>query len=326
MKTVSLVNVTRGKEIESSHSGAAVFLDSSGKVLREWGDSSMLIYPRSSLKPIQSLNLYKNKIDEKLKLEESYLAFSTASHHGEDIHVNKAESWLKQLGFKEEDLACGEDWPKSLSDKFKAEKKYKHKRKVFHNCSGKHCAHLAVAKARDLPIKNYQKENHLIQSELIELIEELAQEKIHSMGIDGCTLPNPFMSLKSFALISARFADFKYLKEHGLTAQKIFNACIKFPELTGGEKSINCLLTRAAGNIFFKNGAEGVYVALIPHLKSAIALKISDGTQRASEIAMAGIVDELNLMPKEKINSFLSKPILNSANDVVGNIEFNKKI
>jgi len=326
MKTVSLVNVTRGKEIESSHSGAAVFIDSSGKVLKEWGDSNMLIYPRSSLKPIQSLNLYKNKIDEKLKLEESYLAFSTASHHGEDIHVNKAVGWLKQLGLKEEDLACGEDWPKSLSDKFKAEKKYKQKRKVFHNCSGKHCAHLAVAKARDLPIKNYQKENHLIQSELVEIIEELAQEKIHSMGIDGCTLPNPFMSLKSFALISARFTDFKYLREHGSTAQKIFNACVKFPELTGGEKSINCLLTRAASNIFFKNGAEGVYVALIPHLKSAIALKISDGTQRASEIAMAGIIDELNLMPKEKINSFLSKPILNSTNDVVGNIEFNKKI
>lgn len=326
MKTVSLVNVTRGKEIESSHSGAAVFIDSSGKVLKEWGDSNMLIYPRSSLKPIQSLNLYKNKIDEKLKLEESYLAFSTASHHGEDIHINKAEGWLKQLGLKEENLACGEDWPKSLSDKFKAEKKYKQKRKVFHNCSGKHCAHLAVAKARDLPIKNYQKENHLIQSELVEIIEELAQEKIHSMGIDGCTLPNPFMSLKSFALISARFADFKYLREHGSTAQKIFNACVKFPELTGGEKSINCLLTKAASNIFFKNGAEGVYVALIPHLKSAIALKISDGTQRASEIAMAGIIDELNLMPKEKINSFLSKPILNSTNDVVGNIEFNKKI
>jgi len=326
MKTVSLVNVTRGKEIESSHSGAAVFIDSSGKVLKEWGDSNMLIYPRSSLKPIQSLNLYKNKIDEKLKLEESYLAFSTASHHGEDIHVDKAEGWLKQLGLKEEDLACGEDWPKSLSDKFKAEKKYKQKRKVFHNCSGKHCAHLAVAKARDLPIEGYQKEKHLIQSELVELIEELAQEKINSMGIDGCTLPNPFMSLKSFALISARFADFKYLREHGSTAQKIFDACVKFPELTGGEKSINCLLTRAAGNIFFKNGAEGVYVAMIPHLKSAIALKISDGTQRASEIAMAGIVDELNLMAKEKINSFLSKPILNSANDVVGNIEFNKKI
>ena len=326
MKTVSLVNVTRGKEIESSHSGAAVFIDSSGKVLKEWGDSNMLIYPRSSLKPIQSLNLYKNKIDEKLKLEESYLAFSTASHHGEDIHVNKAVGWLKQLGLKEEDLACGEDWPKSLSDKFKAEKKYKQKRKVFHNCSGKHCAHLAVAKARDLPIKNYQKENHLIQSELVEIIEELAQEKIHSMGIDGCTLPNPFMSLKSFALISARFADFKYLREHGSTTQKIFNACVKFPELTGGEKSINCLLTKAAGNIFFKNGAEGVYVALIPHLKSAIALKISDGTQRASEIAMAGIIDELNLMSKEKINPFLSKPILNSANDVVGKIKFNKKI
>jgi L-asparaginase II len=68
MKFVSMVNVTRGKEIESSHQGVAVCIDSSGKILREWGDSNFLIYPRSSLKPVQSLNLYKNGMIDQLKL------------------------------------------------------------------------------------------------------------------------------------------------------------------------------------------------------------------------------------------------------------------
>ena len=70
MKFVSMVNVTRGKEIESSHQGVAVCIDSSGKVLREWGDSNYLIYPRSSLKPLQSLNLYKNGLIDQLKIND----------------------------------------------------------------------------------------------------------------------------------------------------------------------------------------------------------------------------------------------------------------
>ena len=65
-------------------------------------------------------------------------------------------------------------------------------------------------------------------------------------------------------------------------------------------------------------------MAIIPHLKAAVALKILDGTQRAAEIAIAGIINELNFISKEKLNPFLQKPILNSANEVVGNIEFNK--
>ena len=52
-------------------------------------------------------------------------------------------------------------------------------------------------------------------------------------------------------------------------------------------------------------------MAIIPHLKAAVALKILDGTQRAAEIAVAGIINELNFISKEKLNPFLRKPILN---------------
>ena len=47
-----MVEVTRSDFAESIHSGVAVLINSSGEILREWGNSNILIYPRSALKPI----------------------------------------------------------------------------------------------------------------------------------------------------------------------------------------------------------------------------------------------------------------------------------
>ena len=84
----------------------------------------------------------------------------------------------------------------------------------------KHC-HLAVSKYRDLPIKNYNQNNHPIQKELISLIENLAEYKIKNIGIDGCTLPNPLMSIKKFAYAMAQIADYKKLNENSNIAKRI---------------------------------------------------------------------------------------------------------
>ena len=56
-------------------------------------------------------------------------------------------------------------------------------------------------------LKNYQKKDHPIQKDLIKLIEDLSQYKLEHIGIDGCTLPNPLMPLKKFALAAAHLAD-----------------------------------------------------------------------------------------------------------------------
>ena len=55
------------------------------------------------------------------------------------------------------------------------------------------------------------------------------------------------------------------------------------------------------GNVFFKNGAEGVFLAIIPEQKSALAVKIIDGTRRAAEVAIAGLISELRLVNNDKI-------------------------
>ena len=318
-----MVEVTRSGFTESTHSGVAVLINSSGETLQEWGNSNTLIYPRSALKPIQSLNLYKDGAAKALGLSDDLIALTTASHHAENIHQKMINNWLKKINLKEKHLSCGPSWPWNIKDQFKAHSKYKIKRKIFHNCSGKHCGHLAVSKYKNLPIKNYQNKDHPIQKDLIKLIEDLSKYKIKNIGVDGCTMPNPLIPLKKFAFAVAQLADYKKLNEYSTIAKRIFDSCVKFPEITGGSKSINSILTKLSkGKIFVKNGAEGVFVAIIPEQKSALAVKIIDGASRAAEVAIAGLLSELKIINNEKINKIKKIPIKNSANQIIGSMKW----
>ena len=102
-----MVEVTRSDFTESIHRGVAVLINSSGEILREWGNSNILIYPRSALKPIQSLNLYMDGIAEALNLSDDFIALTTASHHAENMHQKMISNWLKKINLKENYLSCG---------------------------------------------------------------------------------------------------------------------------------------------------------------------------------------------------------------------------
>ena len=323
MGAIKMVEVTRSDFTESIHYGAAVLINSDGKILKEWGNSNILIYPRSALKPIQSLNLYKDGVAEALNLSDNLIALTTASHHAETIHQQMVSDWLKKMNLNENHLSCGPSWPWNEKDQFEAYSKYKAKRKIFHNCSGKHCGHLAVCSYNNLPIKNYQNKNHPIQKNLIQLIENLAKYKIKNVGVDGCTLPNPLIPLIKFAFATAQLADYKKLNDHSAIAKRIFNSCIKFPEIAGGSKSINSILTKLSnGKVFVKNGAEGVFVAIIPELKSALAVKIIDGARRAAEVAIAGLLSELKIINNDQIEKIKKSPVKNSAGQIIGSMKW----
>ena len=316
-----LVSISRSGHIESEHFGCGAIVDSDGKILKEWGDSSQLIFPRSALKPIQSLNLYKDGYIDKANLTEKQIAFSTSSHFAEDIHQELIKDWLKNLNLDESMLACGEDWPWQLHNKFKAYDKYKKRRKIFHNCSGKHCAHLAVSVERDLPINNYNSQLHPLQKELFDLIENLSEFKINQIGVDGCTLPNPMLPINKFGYLLAKFTDYKKIDNLGSVAKKIFEACVNEPDYAGGAESDNSLLTKLFNKrVFFKNGAEGVFLAIIPEKKISIVVKILDGSARAAATAITGMISELDLIDKSKLETYLNRTISNSIDQPVGNI------
>ena len=131
MNSVKMVEVTRSDEVESIHYGTAILINSSGEILQEWGNSDILIYPRSALKPIQSLNLYKDGVAEGLNLSDEFIALTTASHHSESFHQKMVIEWLEKINLSEDNLCCGPDWPWNIDDKFKANLKYKKKKKIF---------------------------------------------------------------------------------------------------------------------------------------------------------------------------------------------------
>ena len=323
MESLKMVEVTRSGEIESFHQGVAVLINSSGNILKEWGNSDLNIYPRSALKPIQTLNLYKDGVADSMSLSEEQIAITTASHHAEKFHQEIISNWLKKININEENLSCGHDWPWNLEDKFKVKLENEKKRKIYHNCSGKHCGHLAVCKHKNLTLENYHKKTHPLQKDLIQLIENLSDFKIKNIGIDGCTLPNPLMPLKKFALAASRLTDDKILNENIDIAKKIFNSCVNFPEITGGTNSVNCILTKLSKKkIFFKNGAEGVFLALIPEIKSALVVKILDGAARAAETAIAGLISELKIIDENELAKIKYSEVKNSVGQKIGKMKF----
>ena len=74
--------------------------------------------------------------------------------------------------------------------------------------------------------------------------------------------------------------------------------------------------------IFFKNGAEGVFLALIPEIKSALVVKILDGAARAAETAIAGLISELNIIDENKLEKLKSSEVINSTGQKIGKLRF----
>ena len=69
------------------------------------------------------------------------------------------------------------------------------------------------------------------------------------------------------------------------------------PDLVAGEGRACTELMRAMdGKVAIKTGAEAVYVAIIPEKKLGIALKIVDGTTRASQCAIAALLVKLGVL------------------------------
>ena len=54
---VDLVSSTRGNIVENIHQGIAVAMDSEGRIIKQWGDITTEIFPRSALKHNDHLQL-----------------------------------------------------------------------------------------------------------------------------------------------------------------------------------------------------------------------------------------------------------------------------
>ena len=133
----------------------------------------------------------------------------------------------------------------------------------------------------------YNDPKHPVQKLFIENLEKLAEVKIKNIAIDGCNLPAPSLPLNQFAKALTKFADPSKLEGIEQKAViKIFESCVKHSVLFGGSESVNSILTKSSNKkVLVKNGADGVFIAVIPDEKSVLVVKIKDGNMKAAEVA-----------------------------------------
>ncbi len=152
-----------------------------------------------------------------------------------------------------------------------------------------------------------------------------APHLLETCAIDGCSIPTHAVPLKNLALGFARMATGSGLEpQRAKAASRLLTACMNEPFYVDGTgQPCRELLKAGQGQVFAKNGAEGVYCGAIPALDLGIAVKIDDGALRAAASVFAAIVS--NLLGGEtemgcRFAAIAKSPLLNRNSIEVGQI------
>jgi L-asparaginase II len=93
-RAVDLAVIERSGFVESRHRGSAVVLDPAGDVAVELGDVAAPIFPRSTLKPFQTIAAMKSGVP----LRGAQVAIASASHIGSYEQLAAVSSILEAAG------------------------------------------------------------------------------------------------------------------------------------------------------------------------------------------------------------------------------------
>jgi L-asparaginase II len=325
MTFARMVEVWRGPLVESVHHGAAVVANAKGEIIAGWGDTGLITYPRSALKPVQAIALVESGAAAAQGLTSRHIALACASHYGETFQVNMVKEWLAHLALGEDALACGPDAPMGSEPAADAIRAGTPRTRIYNNCSGKHCGMLTVTKHHGWDIEGYQHPDHPMQQAYFDALSELMGRDARSLhwGVDGCTLPAAALSLDLYATMMARFSVAAVTSPVRQSAIRTIHAAMQaHPEYVAGSAQPNVDIARVTGGrIVMKTGAEGYIGAYLPGEGVGVALKIADGAQRARMPALMGVLASAGLLSQDEARQLahLSEtPVRDTAGAIVG--------
>lgn len=318
------VELTRADLVESRHRGACAVVDSTGTIVHAWGDVQALVYPRSSLKPLQVLPLIESGAAERFDLSDQEIALACASHNSEPFHITRVTAWLKRLGLSVDDLECGVCESISLDVTKAMSQSGEVFSRAHNNCSGKHAGFLTTAVHLGEPTKNYIQPDHPVQQRVTSALEDMTGTTLIAAphGTDGCGIPVYALPLQAIATGMARMMAGGLGEVRTKSTRRVLSAMASCPHCIAGAKRFDTRVIEATkGDIVVKGGAEGVHIAMIPGKKLGIALKIDDGTIRASELAMGCVLDGLGLLnveSRQALADLIETPINTTLGDKAG--------
>lgn len=324
MSNPILVEVTRGRLVESLHRGAVVVAGPGGRVLLALGDVARPVYPRSAVKLIQALPLVELGAADAYGFGDKELALACASHSGEPRHAELAQSMLARAGLTVSDLECGAHAPLGSGASRALLRSGGAPSSLHNNCSGKHAGMLALARHLGEATQGYVAPAHPVQRRIRTILEDLVGAPIapDATAIDGCSVPTWAVPLSGLAQAFSRLATGEGLAaSRHAAARRLMQAATREPVYVAGEgRACTRLMQLTDGHAFVKTGAEGVYCATIPDLGIGIALKIDDGAGRASECAVSAVLQALMSEYATEIRPLAYAPLTNVRGVAVGEV------
>jgi L-asparaginase II len=174
-------------------------------------------------------------------------------------------------------------------------------------------------------VKGYSALTHPAQQRVLGIFEAMCGLDLSDAprGIDGCSLPVWGMPLGNLALGMARFADPVDQPDARRTAiARLQRAMAAEPFMVhGSDTFVTDCMTVSGETALVKGGAEGMFTAALPKLGLGVAVKIDDGAARASETAMANILDALGVFDDKAVAAlagWLTQPLSNWAGSDIG--------
>jgi L-asparaginase II len=318
--------VKRGPVVESWHRGALAAVDFEGRILGTWGNPKLLSFPRSALKPFQAVALVESGAADAFGLTDAHIALACASHHAEPFQVALVEDCLARLGLSEAALVCGPALPSRTQDQAAA-LAAGGARRAFHNCSGKHCGFLTLARhlGGDL---NYADPAHPAQQMYLAVLSEFLGQDAAGLprGVDGCGLPALAVPLHAMAAAIARFGIGQASTASRRAAVKrVRDAMLAHPDHISGTDTATSRVIRATkGRVLLKGGAEGYLLATAVDHGLGFAIKVADGGTRAKFGVLARALGHFGVLPtaeSEALIAAVEPPITNSNGQVVGHVD-----
>lgn len=299
MSHVPLIEVTRGADVESIHAGSVAVVDARGTLLYRIGDPDFLTFTRSTLKPFQAMPLLQSNGAVAFGLTAKEIALLCASHSGEAMHVDAAQSILHKAGCTENHLQCGCHEPMVYAATGTSPPPDQAWTQLHHNCSGKHAGFLAYCVQHGLPLESYLAPSHPVQQAVRSSVARVADmdETDLRIGTDGCSAPNYALPLSRLALAYARLAQGDAEEGHGVVLSQLFRAMTMHPEMVSGTgRSDLAFMQTAPGDWVAKVGAEGVQAIGIRSAGLGIAIKIADGNPRGLYTVAISVLQQLGLL------------------------------
>jgi len=278
---------TRNDIDESVHFGAVVTLSPSGDIDIAAGDPHVLVFPRSSNKPMQAVAMVRAG----LRLPPELLAVVCASHDGTPLHTDAVTRILHDAGLAPADLCNTPSMPLDPAALDAVYRAGGGPTPLLMNCSGKHSGMLATCVCNGwVHDPSYLEMDHRLQLAITDTIDDLCSEPHAFIGVDGCGAPAHAMSLlglaRAFRAISSGQA--------GSAGAEVHTAMTTHPVMVGGRTRDVTVLMEHVHGMMAKDGADGVFAAAFADGR-AVALKIADGGDRARPPVMVAALRRLGV-------------------------------